>query len=162
MPSSGAVSSSASTSALIADLTNLQVSYNGGVTWVNAGGAGYYASSGLYQQSSATGVFQGTTLDYSTIISVATSIASTWSSTVTSSTTGNTVGFITLPQYYYFDGNLSGGNSSALGNFFLGATGSTTPTTTTYTNLAVTFGASYTIVVGANQGAATSQIKLTW
>lgn len=57
--------------------------------------------------------------------------------------------------------NFTGGNSTALGYSFTG-TADTNPTTTTYTNIPVTPGTNYTIVVGANQSTPTSFIQLEY
>lgn len=155
MPSSGSVSPSAGNYAVESYFTNLEVSFNNGATW--GGSSGFYPTAGIY--SGASGSYIGSSLDYSTVRSAAASIASTWDSRI--STTGASVSGLPGYSYYYYSGD-QGGNSSALGYTFSGATGSATPTTSTYNNITVTPGTSYTIVVGNNLGSAASQIIITW
>lgn len=160
MPTSGTVPTAPLVSnSLDSTPTNIEL-FSGG-SWGPLS-SGYYTTAGPYAQSSATGVFQGTTLDYSTVRAAAQDSVNNYWGTVTTSSSGASYSGFVLPQYYYFDGNNVGGNSSAFGYTFNGGVGGTSPTTGTQTNITVTPGASYTIVVGTNLGAALSFVSITY
>lgn len=159
MPASGTVPTTLVSNSLESNPTNIE--------WFNAGSwgplpLGYYTTAGPYSQSSATGIFQGSTLDYSTVRAEAQNIVNTYWGTVTTSTSGATYSNFELPQYYYFNGNVTGGNSTAFGYTFNGGVGVTPPSIGTQLNITVSPGSSYTVVVGANNGAAVSFISITY